>query len=241
VMMSLRGGVGTTTLAVNLAALLAQGGDRAVCLTDLSVSSGHVALQLGLRPDPNWSSLIEHSEAQALDAESIAALLLQHSSGLKVLASPFFPIVGAGMPVGVVQVVLRGLRQEFDVVIVDGLSVLDDVAMMLLEEASAVGLVFTAEPPSIQTTIGTLRALSQWGEKLNLVLNQVAPGTLPPREALERTLKRPLTGVVPFDAEQARVLGRGTPLVLSNPDSVLAQSVGQLTQAIGRDILAASG
>jgi pilus assembly protein CpaE len=53
--LSLRGGVGVTTLAVNLAVTLARSSPNQVCLVDLSPSSGHDALQLGLRPDPNWS------------------------------------------------------------------------------------------------------------------------------------------------------------------------------------------
>ncbi len=238
VMMSLRGGVGATTLAVNLAALLAQAQGGSICLVDFCPSSGHAALQLGLRPDPNWSSLIDGAP---LDAGGVISLLLQHHSGLQVLASPFFPVIGAGMSVEVAQAILQALRQQFEMVVVDGLSRLDDVTMMVLEEAAAVGLVFTADPPSLQTTIGTLRSLGRWEEKLALVLNQVVPGPQPPREALERTIKRPLTAVVPFDAEQARVLGRGAPLVLGNPDSALAQAVDELAQAIGRDMLAVGG
>ena len=87
VLLSLRGGVGVTTLAVNLAAMLAQVSDDGVCLVDLSPSSGHVALQLGLRPEPNWSTLVGGREAGPFDAATVGAHLLQHSSGLHVLAS----------------------------------------------------------------------------------------------------------------------------------------------------------
>ena len=56
VVLSLRGGVGTTTVAVNLAGLFARAGRRA-CLVDLSPSGGHVALQLRLRPTATWADL----------------------------------------------------------------------------------------------------------------------------------------------------------------------------------------
>ena len=230
VLMSLRGGVGVTTLAVNLAVMLAQASDGAACLVDLCPSSGHVALQLGLRPDPNWSTL--GGGSNALDADSVGAHLLQHSSGLHVLASPFVPAVGQGMFQGNGQALLRVLREQFPIVVVDAPSVLDEMTVATLESASAVGLVLTAEPASIQTTVGTLRALQQWSGKLHVILNQVVPGAQPPAEALARALKRQVVVSVPFEPAQAQSLAGRTPLVLSGPDSGLVQAVQGLAKTV---------
>jgi pilus assembly protein CpaE len=232
-LMSLRGGVGVTTLAVNLAAALAQASGEAICLIDLCPSSGHVALQLGMRPEPNWSGIIETADANP-DAESVAAHLLQHSSGLYVLAAPFVPVVGQGPSLGAMQAVLGVLQQWCPVVVVDVPSALNEVTMAVLGAASAVGLVLTAEPPSIQTTIGTLRVLQQWSAKLGTILNQVAPGPQPPADAIARALKRPVVATIPFDPSQARALAQGTPLAFSSPDAPLAQAVRDLTQMLVR-------
>jgi pilus assembly protein CpaE len=242
VLLSLRGGVGVTTLAVNLAATLARTGDhsipaggteggRTACLVDLCPSSGHVALQLGLRPEPNWSDLIQ---AGVPDAEVIGAHLLQHASGLWVLASPVFPVVGQGLPRVVVQATLKLLRQRFAVVVVDAPSVLNEGTMAALEAATVVGLVVTAEAPSIQTTVGTLRALGQWSGKLQIILNQVTQGARLPAGAIQQTLRRPLVGTVPFDPSQARALAQGAPLALHSPTSPLVQAVQGLAQELGR-------
>ncbi len=225
VLMSLRGGVGVTTLAVSLAATLAQAGGGAACLVDLCPSSGHVALQLGLRPEPNWSGLIQATD---LNTQVVEGHLLQHGSGLRVLASPIFPIVGQRVPQAMMQTVLSILLQRFPAVVVDLPSVLNDITMTALQAASGVGLVVTAEAPSIQTTIGTLRVLKQWSAKLRIILNQVTPGSQPPTEAIERTLNRSLVGAIPFDPAQARALARGAPLALNNPDSPLTQAVQEL-------------
>jgi pilus assembly protein CpaE len=229
VLLSLRGGVGVTTLAVNVAVALAQAGDGEACLVDLCPSSGHVALQLGLRPEPNWSDLIH---AAAPDAGSSEAHLLQHKSGLYVLASPFLPIAGRSLSQGVVQVTLTALQQRFAVTVVDTPSVLDEATMAALEAATVVGLVVIAEAPSIQTTIGTLRALKQWSDKLQIILNQNLPGAQLPAGAIERALKRPLIGTVPFDPAQAQALAQGAPLTLHNPNSPLAQAVQVLAQEL---------
>jgi pilus assembly protein CpaE len=236
VMLSLRGGVGVTTLAVNLAATLAQAGDKAACLVDLCSSSGHAALQLGLRPDPNWSSLIG---AGGFDVAAIDAHLLQHGSGLQLLASPVFPIVGQqGISRPMAQTVLNILQQEFSVVVVDAPSVLDEATVAAVEMAAAVALVVTAEAPSIQTAVGTLRALKRWLPKFHVVLNQVSPGPQPPAKAIEQTLKRPVAGIIPFDSAQVQALARGAPLALGDPDSAMAQAVRELAGKLAQSVAA---
>ncbi|MDY6878474.1 MAG: response regulator [Chloroflexota bacterium] len=231
VLLSLRGGVGVTTLAVNLAAALAQTEDSTACLVDLCPSSGHIALQLGLRPKPNWSGLIH---ASTLDAGAVEESLIQHNAGLQVLASPVFPIVGQGLPQAVVQTTLEILQQRFAIIIVDTPSVLSEVTIAALETAQAVGLVVTAEASSIQTTIGTLRALKQWSAKFQIILNHNTPESQWQAEAVERALKRPLMWTIPFDPAQAQALARGTPLVLHSPSSPLAQAVQGLAQELAR-------
>ncbi len=227
-LMSLRGGSGVTTLAVNLAAALAQAGGEA-CLVDLCRSSGHVALQLGLRPEPNWLGLVR---ADNLNVETVEAHLLQHGCGLRVLASPVLPVVGAGLSRATTQATLKSLQQRFPIVVVDMPSMLDDAAIAALEVATLALLVVTAEAPSIQTAVGTLRAL-QGAAAFQIALNQVVPGEQPPAAALERALKRPVWATIPFDPAQAQALVRGMPLVLQSPASPLAQAVQEVTKRLG--------
>ena len=239
-LLSLRGGVGVTTLAVNLAATLAQvggaEGGKATCLVDLCSSSGHVALQLGLRPEPNWTGL---AQVTVPDAEIIEAHLLRHASGLRVLASPLFPVVGwQGLSLAAAQTMLWTLQQRFTATVVDTSPVLNEMTMAALEAATVIGLVITAEPPSIQAAVGTLRALKQWSGKFRIILNHVTPGSMLSTGTIERALKRPLVAAIPFDPEQARALALGTPLVFHNPTSPLAQAVQKLTQALDRQRLA---
>ena len=231
---SLRGGVGVTTLAVNLALALTQAGGETVCLVDLCSSSGHVALQLGLRPEPNWSGIIEAADIGAIDAQDIEPYLLSHSSGLRVLASPFVPVVGRGISQKAVQVLLRVLQQQFPVIVVDVPSTLDEATMAVLEATSVLGMVLTAEPPSLQTAIGTLRVLSQWSTKLYAIMNQITPGPQLPADAIARALKHPVAATIAFDPSQARALAQGAPLALSSPDSPFAQAVRGLTQVFDR-------
>ena len=237
---SLRGGVGVTTLAANLALAFAQAGEETACLVDFSFSSGHVALQLGLRPEPNWAGLIESSVAPP-DEGAVETRLLRHSSGLHVLASPFVPVVNQAVSREAVQRVLSILQQRFPVVVVDMPSTLNEVAMGVVEAGTVVGLVLTPEPPSLQTTVGTLRALQQWSSKLHMIINQVTPGAQLPAEAITRPLKRTPAGIIPFDPAQARALAQGAPLTISSPDSPLAQGVLKLAETLVSPSLAVGG
>jgi pilus assembly protein CpaE len=222
VLLSLRGGVGVTTLAVNLAATLAETTGGKTCVVDLCPSSGHVALQLGLRPEPNWGGLIGSNQ---LDAEAVDACLLKHESGLRVLASPAIPTIGPSVSRMTIQTVIGILQRQFAVLIVDAPSILSLPTMTALDAATAVGLVVSAEHPSIQTTLGTLKVLKPWGDKTQVILNQITPTVHWPTEAVRRVLGRAPVGAIPFDPAQAEALREGRPLALHSPRAVLAGAV----------------
>jgi pilus assembly protein CpaE len=224
--LSLRGGVGVTTLAVNLAVTLARSSPNQVCLADFSPSSGHGALQLGLRPDPNWSALA--LLASGPGPAAIRNYLLTHPSGVHLLASPFVPVVGGGLSPEMVRAVLVALRENFLYLVADLPAVLTEGVMAVLEHADAILLVTAADPSTLQTTVGTLQVLKPYASKVRLILNQTGPEPAPPMEALQRVLKHPISGVIPFDPSQARALAQGKPLALSTPDSPLARAVAHL-------------
>jgi len=222
---SLRGGVGVTTLATNLGIAFAKSISGAVCLVDLCPSSGHAALQLGLRPEPNWSN---PALASAGPGElSIDDHLLTHATRLRLLAAPFVPVVGEGLEPGTLVGILAALRRDFSLVVVDLPSTLSEGMMEVLKLADTIGLVVTPEPPTIQTTLGTLQVLKALADKTKLILNQVAPG---PRQedALARIFKQPFVATIPYDPAQAQALTKGRPLAASAAKSPLAQATARL-------------
>lgn len=224
--LSLRGGVGVTTLAVNLAFTLARSSPDQVCLVDLSPSSGHDALQMGLRPDPNWSALALLTSRPG--SATIRNYLLTHPSGVHLLASPFVPVVGGGLSPEMVLAVLAALRENFLYVVADLPAILTEGVMAVLGDADTILLVTAADPSALQTTVGTLQVLKPYASKVRLILNQRGPEPVPSVEALQRVLKHPISGLIPFDPSQARALAQGKPLALSAPDSPLARAVAHL-------------
>jgi MinD-like ATPase involved in chromosome partitioning or flagellar assembly/CheY-like chemotaxis protein len=228
-LLSLRGGVGVTTLAVNLAATLARGERGRTCLVDLCASSGHGALQLGLRPEPNWSDLLDGDE---LDDEAVANTLLEHESGLHLLASPVLPLIQREISGSTVTDLLDALSREFEFLIVDTPSTLSEATMSAVGAATGTCLVVAGEPASVQTTLGTIRALGERGRELSIIVNQNARAGQASSESIERVIGRSVTGVIPFDPGQARALVKGKPLPLSRPDSPLATAVNRLAEKL---------
>jgi pilus assembly protein CpaE len=221
-LLSLRGGVGVTTLASNLAATLLESTGESVCLLDLSPSSGHVALQLGLRPDPNWSGLLAKD---SLDADIVGRLLIRHASGLWILASPPIPVLGSGLARRTVSELMDILTAQYAAIVVDTPPVLNDMAIATLDAVNQILLVVTLEPSSVQTAIGAMRALDRWSDKVRVVLNHPRPDEQWPVSALERLLRHTPIGTVPFDQDQTEALKTGVPLVMRHPEGPFAQAV----------------
>ena len=227
---SLRGGVGTTTVAVNLALTFRQAG-RQVCLVDLCQKSGHAAIQMRLQAKMTWADAL--LQINNLSPEALDQILLRHDSGLRVLASPFLPPVRP--PAGeAIARLLAMLKAAFGATVVD-LGTLDDAGRTAILSSDFVLLVLAPEVASLQTTAATLRtikALNVPDSHVLLVSNQVAlrPGLSP--AAIEKALGRKLFANLPYDEAQIEALGQGVPLMPGQFNSPLAAGVRQLVQAL---------
>ncbi len=221
VTLGLRGGVGATTLAVNLASGLTQAGKR-VCLVDLSSSGGLAALQLGLRPKTSWADLPSKP-----DVHNTGAALVRHISGLFVVASPFEPVLH-GLSRDTFQLMLGVLDAVFADIVIRAAPVLDDATTLALGAAQHVLLVVSPEVGAVQTAIGTLQALQKLSianHSIRVVLNYNLPDPVLSQSRVEKALGRPVELILPYDRAQAAAFAQGTPLVLSQPNAPLAAAV----------------
>ncbi len=225
---SLRGGIGTTTLAVNLALLLQQA--HPTVLVDLSPNSGHCALYLGMKPSRHWGPIVR-GLLPAEDNDRLRELTLEHESGLHLLAAPSTPsaeMLSAEQTEGL----LKALEGQARFIVLDMPSLLAPLTTPIFEAAAPIFLVSGDDPPGLQSTLQTLRALQGHAKRARLILNNVAPGPHPRLEALQRALRVPIVARVPYDPEQATARHRQIPSAMGQPDSPLVQGLQRVVRKI---------
>src|SRR5579871_795645 len=144
---SAKGGAGVTTLASNFALALQQESDKDIALVDLNLHLGDVSVLLGMTP--RYTVLDALHSGKRMDMDLVSTLLMEHASGLKVLAGPdeYHPIVSSEN--GNLRKLLRILRGLFPFVVVDGGSGLGTEADTLLHSADVVYMVTQVDIPSL--------------------------------------------------------------------------------------------
>jgi len=228
---SLRGGVGVTSVAVNLSVALAQQHRVRVFLADLSLAAGHAAFMLNLRP----KQTVAHLLAGQVDSETIQSHLIPHASGVRVLAAPPVPPPPGAISADAIEGLLTALKLQAGYIVVDTASALDDVTMSVLGASDTILVVFSPDILSVQTTIVTCQTLQGRGidpGKLQLVLNQTMPKPVLSLERIKDALQQPIKIRLPYDEGQSLAIVKGQPLLISDPTLPLAVVIKDLASAV---------
>jgi pilus assembly protein CpaE len=230
-----KGGVGRTTVAVNLAVAAASLGGKRVALMDASFQFGDVGVLLNLNPK-NKSIADLVPELEVGETDSLDSFLINHSSGVRVLLAPPSPeqaeLVGAHHA----KQVIERLRSDHDLVVVDCPSAFNDTNLSILDSADLILTLLSLEITSIKNMRLFLEVADQLGygpEKLRLVLNR-ADSTLGIRVAdVEHSIGRKVDHTIVSDGRSVvYALNRGVPFFLSNREAQVSQDVLRLANAV---------
>jgi pilus assembly protein CpaE len=230
-----KGGVGRTTISVNLAVAAAQSGKR-VALVDASFQFGDVGVLLNLNPR-NKSIADLAGEIQAGEQyDSLDGFLVAHSSGVRVLLAPPSPEQAELVNPAAVKTVLEALRNENDLVVVDCPSSFNETTLAVLDEADMILTLLTLEITSVKNMRLFLEVCEQLGygpEKIRLVLNR-ADSTLGIRVAdVEHSIGRKVDHTIVSDGRSVvYALNRGVPFFLSNREAPVSQDIQRLAAAV---------
>ncbi len=225
-----KGGVGKTTVAVNLAVALSGSGAARVCIVDLDLAFGDVAITLQLIP--------EHTISEAVDAEEhldfglLETLLTRHEN-CAILAAPTNPEGKDRISPGLVRRVLRILRQHFDYVVVDTSPAFDDQVLHAFDETDDCVIVATLDVPTIKNVkvaIETLDALNLVEGRRHLLLNRADDEVGLTPANVESLLKMPVTTALPTAFAVASATNHGRPIVLSRPEHPVSKELVKLAQ-----------
>ncbi|MEO7295793.1 MAG: hypothetical protein ABIZ57_06595 [Candidatus Limnocylindria bacterium] len=245
-----KGGVGTTTLAVNTAVLLAGAGgitpgpSRAadsgfppsrVLLVDLDLQFGQVATHLNLTPRYDIGGLASDEQALA-DPELARMYLTTHSSGLVVLAAPTRPEADFRVTLDHLQRIFELMRPSFDHIIVDLGSRLDPRAVWLLEQADAHVFVLFPEIAALRAMSMLMTFLAETTPlqaRAAIVVNHVFPKELLKTRDVENLLRTRPAAEIPYtEVEMIRSVNEGVPLVIGRPASPATAALRRVAQAV---------
>ena len=230
-----KGGVGRTTVSVNLAVAAAQSGKK-VALVDASFQFGDVGVLLNLNPR-NKSIADLAAELQAGETyDSLESFVITHSSGVRVLLAPPSPEQAELITPTAIQQVLQALRNDFELVIVDCPSNFNETTLAVLDEADMILTLLTLEITSVKNMRLFLEVCEQLGygpEKIRLVLNR-ADSTLGIRVAdVEHSIGRKVDHTIVSDGRSVvYALNRGVPFFLSNREAQVSQDIQRLAMAV---------
>jgi pilus assembly protein CpaE len=237
-----KGGVGKTTMSVNLGLALTLAGSRA-CVVDLDLAFGDVAITLQLIP--------EHTIAEAADSEHdldfsmIQTLLTTHPSGLTILAAPTHPEGRDHVSASLVRRVIQTLRHNFDYIVIDTPPGFDDQVLGAFDETDECIIVATLDVPTIKNTkvaIETLDLLHLVPNNRHLVLNRADEEVGLSQANVEEILGMKVSISLPSDTAVASATNHGQPIVLSKPDHPVSRAINSLTrQVVGELVGARSG
>ncbi len=220
-----KGGVGVTTVAVNIAVSLRKDHRKRVALVDGSLPFGDVGVFMDLAPAHSIMDLVVSPE-QIDDDYVNGALTAHNKSGVKVMLAPPRPEMAEMVTADQLRRTLTLMRATFDFTIVDTWSCLDERVLTILEVADRILLCFTLDLPAIKSA----KVFLEVSELLRFPPEKIIPvlikstGTqgIEVRD-VEATLGRPVGTQIGFDARTtSRSINEGEPLVLGQSNAPIA-------------------
>lgn len=220
-----KGGVGKTTMAVNLSLALAKTGSR-VCVVDLDLAFGDVAITMQLIPEHTITEAAEAGED--LDFSLLQTLLTRHESSLSILAAPTHPEGRDLITPALARRVIQSLRRHFDYVVIDTPPGFDDQVLGAFDETDECVIVATLDVPTIKNTkvaLETLDLLHLVPNNRHLVLNRADDEVGLSLANVEGILGMSVSVSLPSSPAVASATNHGKPIVSSKPEHAVSKAI----------------
>jgi pilus assembly protein CpaE len=231
-----KGGVGTTTIAINAAIALHRELGRRVALVDGNLQFGdhRVFLDLGL----DRKSIVDVVSAPTIDIDLIKHVLVRHDSGIDLLLAPPSPETAELVTQDDLPQILEQLRGLYDYVLIDIDKRLDEVNLRVLDAADTIFVVMTADLSCLKNVRLVLETISHLGyeqEKVHLVLNRSNAFTGINVKNAESALKRTIEHQIVNEYRGAiSALNSGAPFMFTKADSLLGRSLLDFTRSVDK-------
>ena len=218
VVFSGKGGVGKSLIATNLAVSLAADGERAA-IVDLDLQFGDVAVMLHAESHPTAIDALAQ-QGEQVDAEFIDEVMATGPEGVRALLAPASPEFADLVNTANLRAILRELAKEYDFIVVDTPSHLEERNLEAIEMADQIVVVTSFNFAAIKDTKVTLKLLESLGvdrEKICVVLNQTRAKVSFQRSEVEESLRFRVLTVLPFEPRLDDFIDNGQQIVTAEP------------------------
>src|SRR5512143_3676281 len=235
---SLRGGVGCSSIAVNLGIAYRQLWERHTLLVDAVLTAGQVAMMLDSTPRVTWEHYVGISH-DAISDEDLEQLISPHKSGLCYVASPKSPLATDAFSDEFWRTVFGEFKKRNEFIVVDLPHDFSDMTIQLLNASNWVLLVLAPEIGSLRAASSAMEIYDKLGyspDKIKLVLNRTTSSGIQ-QAKLEKVLERQFDFVLPHDSvEVRRALDFGVPFVLENPDLPISMQIEDMAYQLSDEL-----
>ena len=235
------GGMGTTTVAVNLAAALAEGGTK-VALVDLNLGSGDVNTFLNV--DQTYTLSAVTSNIERLDANFLMSVMTRHASGPFVLTEPLEVDEAVSITPQQVERTLEFLKGIFRYVIVDCVGQLAGCNMAIFGSSDLILFTTILSLPALKNTKRYRTAMERKGfgsDRTKLVINRYLPKSDIQIEAAEKVLGWSVYQSIPEEnTAVVDSINKGMPVVKLLPRSPVSKAIQRLADRVKSELALAS-
>jgi pilus assembly protein CpaE len=231
-----KGGVGTTTVAVNLAVSLNRlYPEKTVALVDMNRLLGEVTVFLDLQTEFNWDELVKN--INRLDAAYLAKALIKSAPGLYVMPAPNSVESGAQLSSQVMKHVLQTTRNAFDFVIVDAGTQVDDPAFKIFSSSDTIIMITTLSLPciiNVKRLLASMRGVGRIStNKIKIIANRFEKKSAISLEDTENLTGHAVFSTLPNDYQKTlEAINAGKPLADVAKNSQLVKSLNQLAKSL---------
>jgi pilus assembly protein CpaE len=228
-----KGGVGVTTIAINLASNIYEDSKKPTILVDLDLNSGDVTTFLNMKPSYTISDVTMN--ISRLDRNFLQGVIAKHESGVSVLAEPQRVEEGVSISGSEIKKVLSLLKSMFKYIVIDA-ETISERTTTALEMSDTIFLVFYLSLPSIKNMQRHLKFFDNielGRDRVKLIANRYLKRSDISMEDAEKALNYPISWTIPNDYDTAMsCLNKGVPINEGAPRSQLNISLKELAKSV---------
>ncbi|UCH82439.1 MAG: AAA family ATPase [Nitrospiraceae bacterium] len=237
-----KGGIGTTTISVNLAlSLLASPNDNqtSVAIMDLNLLFGEVPIFLGLKPVFSWGEIVQN--ISRLDSTYLKSVMAKHDSGMHILPSPsqFDGITVANSEI--IGKILQLMLKEYDYIVIDSGQSLDDMSLKVLELSDTVLINSILSLPCLINCKRLLESFWRMGyprnEHIKIIINRYHKNSDISLKDAEKGIQRNIFWTIPNEYQLTMsAINQGKPLTAMSNKSDITRKIRNLAAACLKDM-----